>query len=87
MKLQFAILCKLGVLAGCGTVLPERVEVPVPVSCVKARPERPTFATDQLKPGASVHEKTKAVLAERHQLRGYVGELEAVVTACEGVSR
>lgn len=69
-------------LAGCGTRLPERVEIPVPVPCVERLPERPALATDALATGATVYDKTRAALAERQQLRGYVVELEAVLGAC-----
>lgn len=74
-------------LAGCGTRLPQRVEVPVPVPCIRADrvPQRPALATETLKPGASVYDKARAALAERQQLRGYVSELEAVIMGCSGV--
>lgn len=74
------VLC----LAGCGTRLPHRVEVPVPVPCVRADqvPQRPALATDALRPDASVYDKARAALAERQQLRAYVAELEAVVGPC-----
>lgn len=74
-------------LAGCGTRLPQRVEVPVPVPCIRADqvPQRPALATDTLKPDASVYDKARAALAERQQLRGYVAELEAVIMGCSGV--
>lgn len=78
------VLLVLPLVAGCGATLPERVEIPVPVPCLRAdqAPQRPVLTTEQLKAGASVHDKTKAVLAENRQLRGYVGELEAVLEAC-----
>lgn len=78
------VLLVLPLVAGCGATLPERAEIPVPVACIRADqvPRRPALATEQLKAGASVHEKTKAVLAENKQLRGYVGELEAVLASC-----
>jgi hypothetical protein len=78
------VLIVLPLLAGCGATLPERVEIPVPVPCLRADqvPQKPMLATEQLKAGASVHEKTKAVLAENRQLRGYAVELEAVLGEC-----
>ncbi|WP_062196575.1 hypothetical protein [Caldimonas taiwanensis] len=74
-------------LAGCGTRLPQRVEMPVPVPCIRSDqvPQRPVLATDTLKPDASVYDKARAALAERQQLRGYVAELEAVIMGCSGV--
>lgn len=71
-------------LAGCGATVPQRVEVPVPVPCIRADqvPQRPALSTDTLRPDASVYDKARAALAERQQLRGYVEELEAVLEAC-----
>lgn len=83
MRALGVIMLALG-LAGCGTRLPHRVEVPVPVPCVRADqvPQRPALATDALRPDASVYDKARAALAERQQLRAYVVELEAVLGSC-----
>jgi hypothetical protein len=60
------------------------VEIPVPVPCLRADqvPQRPALATEQLRAGASVHEKTKALLAENRQLKAYVAEMEVALPLC-----
>lgn len=83
MRALGVIMLTLG-LAGCGTRLPQRVEIPVPVPCLRADqvPQRPALATDALRTDANVYDKARAALAERQQLRGYVAELEAVIGPC-----
>lgn len=83
MTRQIWLLGAVALLAGCESLRPVRVEIPVAVPCVRERPQRPALATDQLPADATVHDKARALLAERHQLRGYVAELEAVIEACE----
>jgi hypothetical protein len=78
------VLIVLPLLGACGATLPERVEIPVPVPCLRADqvPQRPALATEQLRAGASVHEKTKALLAENRQLKAYVAEMEVALPLC-----
>lgn len=66
-KLEISIFCNFAIscclaLAGCGTTpapATQRVDVPVPVSCVKPEdvPQRPDYAVERLAPTASDGEK------------------------------
>ena len=66
-------------LAGCATT----VRVPVPVPCVSDRPTRPAVCSPA---DDSRVEYLRCALVERESLRGYVGELEAVLDACAAPS-
>ncbi len=68
-------------LAGCKT-LPERVSVPIPVGCVKERPQRPPLVTDAELAVMSDGQFVLALGRDRVLRQGYEGELEAVVDAC-----
>ncbi|AYM76888.1 hypothetical protein D9M09_14580 [Janthinobacterium agaricidamnosum] len=72
------------VLAGCGSAppAPQRVEVPVMVSCIGAVPVRPGFEFDQLVPSASDGEIVLALARDWPRARKYEVELEAVVAGC-----
>lgn len=74
-------------LAGCAaTSAPatQRVDVPVPVSCVKAEdvPRRPDYAVEKLAPTATDGEKILALASDWPRGRRYEGELEAVIAGC-----
>ena len=74
-------------LAGCGTTPApaiQRVDVPVPISCVKAEdvPKRPDFAVEKLAPTASAGEKVLALASDWPLGRKYEGQLEAVIAGC-----
>lgn len=76
-----AIALLLAGLAGCATV-PH--EVPVAVSCVRERPAAPDLRTEAQ---ILALDDYRAVLAYRSELKKrqkYIGELEDVVTVCEG---
>lgn len=74
-------LISLASLTGCATTDPVTVRVPVPVPCIDRMPARPDACTprDDSRP-----EWLRCALAEREALRGYVGELEAVLQGCVG---
>ncbi|MYM34951.1 hypothetical protein GTP38_11445 [Duganella sp. FT94W] len=83
---NFAGLCFV-LLAGCGTTprpVTQRVDVPVPVSCVKAEdvPKRPDYAVEKLTPTASTGEKVLALASDWPRGRKYEGQLEAVIAGC-----
>lgn len=82
-----ALLSLACILAGCaGTPAPvtQRVEVPVPVSCVKAAdvPKRPDYRVEKLAPGASDGEKVLAFVGDWAAGRKYEGKLEAALAGC-----
>lgn len=95
MKPQFGpqiipkIICAAGValLGGCGTTpapSAQRVDVPVPVSCVKAEdvPKRPDYEVEKLAATASDGEKVLALASDWPRGRKYEGELEAIIVGC-----
>lgn len=91
MKRENVNLTKLAglamLLAGCGTApvpTTQRVDVPVPVSCVKAEdvPKRPEYALERLAPTASDGEKILALAIDWPRGRKYEKQLEAVVASC-----
>lgn len=80
----FGYIC---MLAGCAvTPAPatQRVDVPVPVSCVKPGdvPMRPEYAVEKLAPTASDGEKVLALASDWPRGRKYEQLLEAVVAGC-----
>jgi len=91
MRLEIVNLTKLAsslavlLLAGCaGAPRPatQIVEVPVPVSCVKNRPVRPTYEFGSLPATATDGEKVLALARDWPRGRKYEGELEAVIVGC-----
>jgi len=87
---RVAITLALAVLlSGCAsTRRPEpqlriqRVEVPIPVPCVREMPQRPASPVEALTPDAALGDMIKALLAERRLRESYVGEIEAILQAC-----
>lgn len=77
--MRWLISVALASLAGCSATGPVAVRVPVPVPCVEKLPERPAecIQRDDSRP-----EWLRCALVERDLLRGYAGELEAVLQAC-----
>lgn len=72
-------------LAGCASVPPpatQTVEVPVYVSCVKERPQRPLYEFDKLPADASDGRKVMALARDWLRGRAYERRLEAVVEGC-----
>lgn len=69
-------------LVGCASSMPQRASVAVPVPCRVQIPERPTWARDALRSGASDYEVAKATMAEREQRAAYELKLEAAAKAC-----
>lgn len=86
MRLAISPLILL-LVCGCATreapPRVERVEVPVAVPCKVAMPPRPALATDSLALGAPIWDQTRALRAERKELRAYVVKLEAVISGCQ----
>lgn len=82
----FVLVCS----AGCSTVptQPEpvvrtvEVKIPVPVPCVTAIPARPRFDTLADILMLRNADAALALMTQHNVLAAYVGELEAVVTAC-----
>lgn len=75
------------ILAGCGTTpapATQRVDVPVPVSCVKAEdvPKRPEYEVEKLAPAASDGEKVLALAGDWPRGRKYEEKLEAIIASC-----
>lgn len=84
-----AFFCCTCMLAGCAvTPAPatQRVDIPVPVSCVKAEdvPKRPDYAVEKLAPTASDGEKVLALASDWPRGRKYEATLEAIITGCGG---
>lgn len=82
------ILASLILLTGCATqeqVRYEtvRVEVPIPVVCKTPDPEKPQYNFDKLKPEDTIHDKVKALLADRLLKEAYEKELEAALKSCK----
>lgn len=71
-------------LAGCASTppAPQRVEVPVMVSCIGAVPVRPEFEFDQLAPTATDGEVVLALARDWPRGRKYELELEAIIAGC-----
>jgi hypothetical protein len=72
----------LAVLAtGCATTV-QPVNVPVPVECRVAVPERPAMPTESLRPGVGLDAFAQAAMAEIERREGYEGQLVAALATC-----
>jgi len=91
MNRQIVNLTKLAGLAvllvGCATTsapATQRVEVPVPVPCIKAQdvPKRPDYDVEKLTATSSDGEKVLALASDWPQGRKYESSLEAIIAGC-----
>lgn len=85
--LKIMALIAVLLLAGCGSTpspIMQRVEVMVPVPCVKAAevPPKPIYKFDKLPAPASDGEKVIALASDWPAGRKYEGQLEAVIAGC-----
>jgi hypothetical protein len=71
-------LCLL--LTGCGTTTTlQRVEIPIPVSCIQEAPAKPALPAV---PKTGIFEQAKAMKARDIIHQDYTAELESVIEAC-----
>lgn len=79
-----AILLLCTMLAGCGTILPKVVNVPVPVPCVPAKsaPVLPKITPDKLLAKLDDRHLILIIGAERLDLISYSQAADAVISAC-----
>lgn len=77
-------MASLMVLTGCATPgIPERIEVPVPVSCLPASlPTRPQVFTDAELGAMGDFHLVIALRQNAVRLGDYATELEAILIAC-----
>lgn len=89
MRVSSLILLPLFLLSGCFETIPtvkvvtQKVEVPVPVPCKEELPSKPDFNFDKLTEEQDLHDKAKALLADRQLHLGYETELVAKLKACK----
>lgn len=77
------VLLTCAALAGCATPgAPHIVQVPVPVPCPAAVPDRPAMPTETLPDGAGLDVFVAAAIAEIERREGYEGQLRAVLENC-----
>lgn len=72
-------------LAGCGghtLVVPETVQVPVPVSCAAEHPPRPALPSDRELAALDDFHLPIALYLDRQLRAQYIRELEAVLSGC-----
>ena len=69
------------ILAGCQTLPPERIEIPIPVPCAAQIPDRPAPCTP---PNQTDPELLRCILIDANRLAGYAAALEAELLACVG---
>jgi hypothetical protein len=84
---KLAGLAVASLLAGCSSTpapITQRIDVPVPVPCVKAAavPLRPEFEVKKLTLSASEGEKVLAFAKDWPVGRKYEEQLEAVIAGC-----
>ena len=73
------------VLAGCASQPEVRTithQVLVPVPCNPERPTKPTWAVDSLPLNAKIDAQMRALRADRHRAKGFIGELEVALDTC-----
>ena len=70
-------------LVACNT-MPERVEVPVPVACVKPEqvPERPALVLDRDMPKGDRGARVLAMRGYQDLAEPYISQLEAIAVEC-----
>lgn len=90
MRINFFWLCLvMSILifaSGCTTaprVETVEVQVPVRVPCTVAEPDEPEWAATRLKPGSSVYEQMRALLADRGLAGAYSTELRTALRVCK----
>ena len=78
-------LAILLVLAGCSSLpkVPEKVLVPVSVSCIKQMPTKPQFATNDYLKSLSNPDYVIEITGQYILQQGYINELEAVLSGCK----
>lgn len=62
--------------------VPYEVQVEVQVGCQTPAPEKPKWASEQLRKNDDIDQKAKVLLAERQQHLGYEEKLEAALQSC-----
>lgn len=85
MRAAFFVVMALAVvvlLAGCGPGGTLQVKVPVPLACQEKEPDAPSWPTDALVVGDSLHTKNAAMVAEIEMREGYETKLRAALRAC-----
>ena len=75
------LIAACAILAGCSTQI-QRINVPVPIACQEAVPERPVMPTEGLEPGVEPFVLTRAALAEIDRREGYELKLRTALIAC-----
>ena len=81
IKTASIMLVACTMLAGCGTQI-QRVNIPVPVECKEAVPDRPVMPTESLAPGVEPYILTRAALAEIDRRESYEIRMRAALVAC-----
>lgn len=73
------------VLAGCTTLpkVPEKVLVPIAVSCIKDAPIKPDFITRNSLKQLSASDYVISITSEYLKQSSYIGELEATIQGCK----
>lgn len=78
--MKYAVL--LLALSGCASTMPETVNVPIPVPCIDAMPQRPALATDAELIKLVDTDFIIALGIDRQQRIKYQAELEAILQGC-----
>jgi hypothetical protein len=86
-RLKTMAVVALVLLSGCGSTpapIVQRVEVMVPVPCLKAAdvPPKPIYKFDKLPAAPSDGEKVIALASDWPAGRKYEGQLEAIIAGC-----
>ena len=84
--LCFAVLLAGILLQGCAShpapVVVQKVEVPVAVSCHAKDVPVPVWSVKSLPANATYSQKAQAAFEDLAKAKGYIGELEAELSAC-----
>lgn len=81
-NILISIIALSSVLSGCASTMPETVNIPIPVPCIDAMPQRPLLATDADLIKLVDTDFIIALGIDRQQRVKYIGELEAVLQGC-----
>jgi hypothetical protein len=87
MRRALTVLTVLAVLAltGCATALqiPKTTQVPIAVSCINERIERPAFVTDAQLAAVDDYALVLELRADQLKRKGYEVKLEAQIAGCQ----
>ena len=87
MTVRIVLILSVLLVSGCSKlVVPETVEVPIPVPCVKSLPDKPNFKSDTELVELDDYSLVIALASERLVYRSYSEKLEVLLMGCQDIN-